>query len=246
MEVETAIGGNPLSSNSLLSSTTKDTPRTMKETSPIHSASTFSPSHSTSKKSTARNSTSAPSMRQEMNGGSGGNRKNNDTDDIDVGITESGFKSLNLLHLTNNSSNELSSMTSNGDSVDCVSRTTETCVSPPLTSNAKNIHNANSSSMRGQVNNGIVGDTVRGPSGEHLSLPVTLNNSQNKRSTAAPSSSSSSPGAIMTAGSVTIVNKKRISSSRTPTRKARRVKFYRNGDRFYPGITIPVSNERYR
>lgn len=40
--------------------------------------------------------------------------------------------------------------------------------------------------------------------------------------------------------------KKRISSSRTPTRKAHRIKFYRNGDRFYPGITIPVSNERYR
>ena len=40
--------------------------------------------------------------------------------------------------------------------------------------------------------------------------------------------------------------KKRISSSRTPTRKARRIKFYRNGDRFYPGLTIPVSNERYR
>lgn len=40
--------------------------------------------------------------------------------------------------------------------------------------------------------------------------------------------------------------KKRISSSRTPTRKAKRVKFYRNGDRFYPGITIPVSNEKYR
>ncbi|KAH8245934.1 hypothetical protein KR032_004137 [Drosophila birchii] len=40
--------------------------------------------------------------------------------------------------------------------------------------------------------------------------------------------------------------KKRISSNRTPTRKAHRIKFYRNGDRFYPGITIPVSNERYR
>ncbi|KAH8323676.1 hypothetical protein KR067_009812 [Drosophila pandora] len=40
--------------------------------------------------------------------------------------------------------------------------------------------------------------------------------------------------------------KKRISSSRTPTRKAHRIKFYRNGDRFYPGITIPVSNDRYR
>ncbi|EDV54305.1 serine/threonine-protein kinase GG21441 isoform X1 [Drosophila erecta] len=40
--------------------------------------------------------------------------------------------------------------------------------------------------------------------------------------------------------------KKRIPNSRTPTRKALRIKFYRNGDRFYPGITIPVSNERYR
>lgn len=42
------------------------------------------------------------------------------------------------------------------------------------------------------------------------------------------------------------VTKRRISSSRTPTRKAKRIRFYRNGDRFYPGITIPVSNERYR
>lgn len=41
-------------------------------------------------------------------------------------------------------------------------------------------------------------------------------------------------------------SKKRLSNNRTPTRKARRIKFYRNGDRFYPGITIPVSNERYR
>lgn len=40
--------------------------------------------------------------------------------------------------------------------------------------------------------------------------------------------------------------KKRISSSRTPTRKAKRIKFYRNGDKFYSGITIPVSNEKYR
>lgn len=55
-------------------------------------------------------------------------------------------------------------------------------------------------------------------------------------------------------GSMTIINKnlntntlkKRMSSSRTPTRKAKRVRFYRNGDRFYGGIVIPVSNERYR
>lgn len=42
------------------------------------------------------------------------------------------------------------------------------------------------------------------------------------------------------------VIKKRISSSRTPTRKAKRVRFYRNGDKFYSGIVIPVSIERYR
>lgn len=40
--------------------------------------------------------------------------------------------------------------------------------------------------------------------------------------------------------------KKRLTSSRTPTRKAKRVRFFRNGDRFYAGIMIPVSNERYR
>lgn len=40
--------------------------------------------------------------------------------------------------------------------------------------------------------------------------------------------------------------KKRVSSSRAPLKKAKRVKFYRNGDKFYPGITIPISNEKYR
>ncbi|KAH8258889.1 hypothetical protein KR026_001536 [Drosophila bipectinata] len=57
-----------------------------------------------------------------------------------------------------------------------------------------------------------------------------------------PVSGDSSGGALSTSVQI----KKRISSSRTPTRKAHRIKFYRNGDRFYPGITIPVSNERYR
>uniref|UniRef100_U5EQ26 non-specific serine/threonine protein kinase n=1 Tax=Corethrella appendiculata TaxID=1370023 RepID=U5EQ26_9DIPT len=40
--------------------------------------------------------------------------------------------------------------------------------------------------------------------------------------------------------------KKRISSSRTPAKKAKRIRFFRNGDKFYSGSTIPVSNERYR
>lgn len=52
-------------------------------------------------------------------------------------------------------------------------------------------------------------------------------------------------------GSSTAINKnhslkKRVSSSRTPTRKAKRVRFFRNGDKFYGGVVIPVSNERYR
>lgn len=58
--------------------------------------------------------------------------------------------------------------------------------------------------------------------------------------------SGSTAGTTGNASSTSTGIKKRISSSRTPTRKARRIKFYRNGDRFYPGITIPVSNERYR
>lgn len=58
-------------------------------------------------------------------------------------------------------------------------------------------------------------------------------------------------GGTSSNGSLILINKnntlkKRISSSRTPTRKAKRVRFYRNGDRFYGGIVIPVSNERYR
>lgn len=40
--------------------------------------------------------------------------------------------------------------------------------------------------------------------------------------------------------------KKRISSGKTPTRKAKRIRFYRNGDKFYTGILIPVSVERYK
>lgn len=40
--------------------------------------------------------------------------------------------------------------------------------------------------------------------------------------------------------------KKRTSTIRTSTSRARRIRFYRNGDKFYGGIVIPVSNERYR
>lgn len=43
--------------------------------------------------------------------------------------------------------------------------------------------------------------------------------------------------------------KKRISSSKTPSRtttKARRVRFFRNGDKFWTGYIVAVSNERYK
>lgn len=58
-------------------------------------------------------------------------------------------------------------------------------------------------------------------------------------------------GGTSSNGSLIIINKnntlkKRVSSSRTPTRKAKRVRFFRNGDKFYGGVVIPVSNERYR
>lgn len=59
-------------------------------------------------------------------------------------------------------------------------------------------------------------------------------------------------GGTSSNGSVIIINKnntlkkQRVSSSRTPTRKAKRVRFFRNGDKFYGGVVIPVSNERYR
>lgn len=43
--------------------------------------------------------------------------------------------------------------------------------------------------------------------------------------------------------------KKRISSGKTPNRtttKARRVRFFRNGDKFWTGYLVAVSQERYK
>lgn len=45
--------------------------------------------------------------------------------------------------------------------------------------------------------------------------------------------------------------KKRVSSSKTPNRtrettKAKRVRFFRNGDKFWTGYLVAVSNERYK
>jgi doublecortin-like kinase 1/2 len=43
--------------------------------------------------------------------------------------------------------------------------------------------------------------------------------------------------------------KKRVSSAKTPNRtttKARRVRFFRNGDKFWTGYLVAVSQERYK
>ncbi|XP_037957628.1 serine/threonine-protein kinase GL21140 isoform X2 [Teleopsis dalmanni] len=87
-------------------------------------------------------------------------------------------------------------------------------------------------------------------SSNNQTLGGDLNNcSKSNGSLSGASSSSANTSNIISNGNTpntTAQVKKRISSSRTSTRKARRIKFYRNGDRFYSGITIPVSNERYR
>lgn len=41
------------------------------------------------------------------------------------------------------------------------------------------------------------------------------------------------------------ITKDRPSSS-SISRKARRIRFYRNGDKFFNGVVIPVTQERYR
>lgn len=94
---------------------------------------------------------------------------------------------------------------------------------------------ASSTSMHGL----ITSSTSVCAGGENAGLKENISSSltNGSQSTNSLVANSSAPAANI---------KKRISSSRTPTRKARRIKFYRNGDRFYPGITIPVSNERYR
>ncbi|XP_075149426.1 serine/threonine-protein kinase GA29083 isoform X2 [Haematobia irritans] len=93
----------------------------------------------------------------------------------------------------------------------------------------------------GGVDNGIGGGGEGGGGGADTA-PLSL-----KTTNGSGGGGSGTTTTTLAAAAVTAANiKKRISSSRTPTRKARRIKFYRNGDRFYPGITIPVSNERYR
>ncbi|KMY87163.1 serine/threonine-protein kinase GD17699 [Drosophila simulans] len=89
------------------------------------------------------------------------------------------------------------------------------------------------------TNSVVVGKSTGSLNGAYSITSVT-----SKTKTLEPNSASGS--ACLTIAPTADHIKKRIPSSRTPTRKALRIKFYRNGDRFYPGITIPVSNERYR
>lgn len=61
-----------------------------------------------------------------------------------------------------------------------------------------------------------------------------------------PTATSSSTACTAATNSDTLKKKQRLSSGRQQTKKAKRVRFFRNGDKFYPGLVIPVSNERYR
>jgi doublecortin-like kinase 1/2 len=72
-----------------------------------------------------------------------------------------------------------------------------------------------------------------------------INNNNNSSSSLNNSLTNSIGNGMSNADKVNTL-KKRISSGKTPTRKAKRVRFYRNGDKFYTGILIPVSNERYK
>lgn len=84
--------------------------------------------------------------------------------------------------------------------------------------------------------NGSTGHQDNDDSGNALEgAAVSSQNSTTGGSTAAAASSSD-----------TLKKKQRMSSGRQQTKKAKRVRFYRNGDKFYPGLMIPVSNERYR
>lgn len=60
------------------------------------------------------------------------------------------------------------------------------------------------------------------------------------------SATGAAAAALVNSSSDTLKKKLRLSSGRQLTKKAKRVRFYRNGDKFYAGLVIPVSNERYR
>lgn len=41
-------------------------------------------------------------------------------------------------------------------------------------------------------------------------------------------------------------NRRSVMGRTQPARKAKRIRFFRNGDKFYSGVIIPVLPERYR
>ncbi|EDW99417.2 serine/threonine-protein kinase GE16371 [Drosophila yakuba] len=93
------------------------------------------------------------------------------------------------------------------------------------------------------TNSVVVGKSTGSLNGDYS---ITSATSKTKTLESVVTINSATGSACLTIASTADHIKKRIPNSRTPTRKALRIKFYRNGDRFYPGVTIPVSNERYR
>ncbi|KAH8292755.1 hypothetical protein KR054_000361 [Drosophila jambulina] len=104
--------------------------------------------------------------------------------------------------------------------------------------------NYNSGSLTGSCSVGKSNGSLSTASSTSVSAAPHLTNAIGSDETNGTASVTASLGVSSVTATTHI--KKRISNNRTPTRKAHRIKFYRNGDRFYPGITIPVSNERYR
>ncbi|KAH8400620.1 hypothetical protein KR222_008733, partial [Zaprionus bogoriensis] len=96
------------------------------------------------------------------------------------------------------------------------------------------------------MNGSLTGSGSVGKSNGSLSGASSTNSAPPGGHVGAATAGTGSTNGSQSSSATVVQLKKRISSSRTPTRKALRIKFYRNGDRFYPGITIPVSNERYR
>lgn len=78
---------------------------------------------------------------------------------------------------------------------------------------------------------------------------LDINNDHDKSLTAVVEINGGSNGSSSNSNEKLNTLKKRISSAKTPNRtttKARRVRFFRNGDKFWTGYLVAVSQERYK
>ncbi|XP_066999818.1 serine/threonine-protein kinase GA29083 isoform X3 [Anabrus simplex] len=76
---------------------------------------------------------------------------------------------------------------------------------------------------------------------------VAVEEQGSRSGSSASTFSSSLPGDENLNGRLVDFNSRHCSVVRTPqARKAKRIRFYRNGDRFYKGVTVAVTPERYR